>query len=101
MQIKNISCEGYKKMAEEGVPHTLVDVRGLDEWQAGHIDGAIHIPLHVVPLKIKEMIPDKSTSIVVNCASGGRSMMACSLLVDMGYTDVTNLDGGYNGYCQI
>ena len=100
-QCKRINCEEYKKMLEEGVDHTLIDVRSSEEWQEGHIENSNNIPLPVLELKIKEAIPDLDTKIVACCAGGGRSSHACQTLLGLGYTDVTNLEGGYRAYCQL
>jgi rhodanese-related sulfurtransferase len=69
----------------------LLDVREPDEWQAGHIEGALHIPLADLPARVGELSPD--AEIVVVCRSGARSGRAVGWLGQNGY-DVLNLDGG-------
>lgn len=69
----------------------LLDVREPDEWQAGHIEGALHIPLADLPARVGELSPDDK--IVVVCRSGARSGRAVGWLGQNGY-DVLNLDGG-------
>ncbi|MCA0377148.1 MAG: MBL fold metallo-hydrolase [Gemmatimonadetes bacterium] len=71
---------------------TIVDVRGKTEWDAGHIDGAMHIPLGSLPERAGE-IPDGL--VVLQCQGGGRSSIAASLLAAQGRRDVVNLAGGY------
>jgi rhodanese-related sulfurtransferase len=80
-----------------GVPAdaVLLDVREPDEWQAGHIDGALHIPLAQLPIRIAE-IPEGGDLVVV-CRSGARSARAVGWLVDHGYPAV-NLDGGMGAW---
>jgi rhodanese-related sulfurtransferase len=69
----------------------VLDVREPDEWQAGHIEGAVHIPLSQLPTRVEELSPDDE--IVVVCRSGGRSSRAAGWLSQNGF-DVLNLDGG-------
>ncbi len=68
----------------------VLDVREDDEWAAGHIDGALHIPLQELPARTPEL-PDAQTLVV--CKVGGRSAQAVAYLAQQGY-DVVNLDGG-------
>lgn len=96
-----ITCEQYEQMRLAGEEHVLIDVREQDEWDAGHIEGAVHIPLAQLGDRIGEVVPDTHARIVVNCARGGRSAKGCEVLTGMGYDNVQNLDGGYMGYCAL
>jgi rhodanese-related sulfurtransferase len=73
----------------------LLDVREPGEWQAGHIDGALHVPMNQVPQQLQfdpgPLTPD--ASIVVVCKVGGRSAQVTAWLRHHGY-DARNLDGG-------
>jgi rhodanese-related sulfurtransferase len=100
-EVAKISCQEYMAMREKGAPHMLIDVREQNEWDAGHIEGAIHIPRGLLEFKIAEAAPDKQAPIVVQCATGGRSALCGQALTKMGYTNVTNLEGGYKGYCEV
>lgn len=71
---------------------TLVDVRNQDEWTAGHIAGARHIPLGYLADRMDE-IP-RTKPIVVHCAAGGRSSIGASILRSRGVEQVINLVGG-------
>ena len=77
----------------DGVPADAVflDVREPDEWQAGHIAGAVHIPLADLPARVGELSPDDD--LVVICRSGARSGRAVAWLNQNGF-DVLNVDGG-------
>lgn len=96
--IQAINCPEYKALQKSVTPHLLIDVREQDEWDAGHIEGAVHIPLGVLPLKIDELVPEKDTLLIMQCRSGGRSAQATDFLMRKGYTNVKNLDGGYLSY---
>lgn len=69
----------------------LVDVREVDEYEAGHVPGAINLPLSELLERYGELEKDKAYHII--CQSGGRSAQACAFLDKEGY-DVTNLAGG-------
>lgn len=72
--------------------HAIVlDVREPDEWSAGHIPGAIHIPLGQLADRAGELPTDRP--IIAACRSGARSAKATKLLNERGL-DVTNLEGG-------
>ena len=73
----------------------LVDVRTADEYAAGHLDEAIHIPVDEVKQRIAEFGEDKNRAIVVYCKRGIRSGRAADMLIEHGYTNVHN-GGGYS-----
>ena len=73
-----------------------LDVRTVDEYRQGHIDGSLNIPLQNIH-DVKNNIPDLDKPIYVHCLSGGRSAQATSVLKSMGYTNVTDI-GGINSY---
>ncbi len=82
-------------------PVTMIDVRERAEWDAGHIDGAIHIPKGILEFTIRDHVPDRHVPIVVYCASGARSALAAETLQQLGYTNVKNLEGGYLSYRHV
>ncbi len=69
----------------------VLDVREDDEWRAGHIDGALHIPLMELPQRLAD-IPNEHQILVV-CKVGGRSAQATQFLQARG-RDAANLSGG-------
>jgi len=70
--------------------YSVLDVREPIEWEHGHIDGAVHVPLMELPNR-RDEIPEGHVLVV--CKVGGRSMQATHYLAQQGY-DVVNLDGG-------
>ena len=70
---------------------TLLDVREQDEWDEGHIDGALHIPMMSVPAELASIPRDRQ--VVVVCAVGARSARVAMFLQQQG-VDAYNLDGG-------
>jgi molybdopterin/thiamine biosynthesis adenylyltransferase/rhodanese-related sulfurtransferase len=73
----------------------FVDVREPDEWEEGHIPGAIHVTRGRLEQRIEGLVPDKSRELVVYCSAGSRSAFAAQVLGEMGYANVTNLAGGF------
>jgi rhodanese-related sulfurtransferase len=89
-------AEVAARVAEEKM--LLIDVREIAEVRAsGKAEGALVLPLSVLPLKADPRQPDvairKGVPIVVYCASGARSARAAQLLADLGYGPVSNLGG--------
>lgn len=69
---------------------TVLDVRELDEWRLGRIDGALFIPLGDLPDRIAEL---PETQLICVCRTGSRSRVAAQFLIGIG-RDAVNLDGG-------
>lgn len=74
----------------------LLDVRELDEWNAGHAPGAAHLPMMEIPSRMDEVPQDRE--VVVVCRIGGRSGHVVAYLRQQGWDNVTNLDGGMMGW---
>jgi rhodanese-related sulfurtransferase len=70
----------------------LLDVRESDEWEAGHVPGSHHLPMHEIPARLDDLPDDRE--IVVACRVGGRSAQVVAYLRANGRENVTNLDGG-------
>src|SRR5690349_11827428 len=77
-----------------GSEPVIVDVRTDQEYQAGHIEGALHKPYDEIDAGISNLLPDKTQHIIVYCAKGGRAGKAKQTLESLGYTHVEN-GGGY------
>jgi molybdopterin/thiamine biosynthesis adenylyltransferase/rhodanese-related sulfurtransferase len=74
----------------------VLDVREPEEHEQGAIPGALHIARGTLESSIESRITDKSTPIVIHCASGVRSAFAAKTLTELGYTDVASMMGGFN-----
>ena len=88
-----ISQEEAKKMMQANDGHVIVDVRRQDEFDEGHIPGAICIPNESIDDVPPEELPDRHQVILVYCRSGRRSKKAAQKLFDMGYTHVFEFGG--------
>ena len=102
-------CDAKQMIENEDV--FLLDVRVPTEYDLGHIEGAILIPLRdafgstlnsdqFLEARMKELPHNKNTKILVYCKSGARSAAASSLLVDAGYKKVYNIEGGIDNWVQ-
>jgi len=75
-----------------------IDVREADEWQEGHLPGAVHIPRGFLESRVEGVAPDKGTQVVVYCASAARSAFAAKTLEGLGYEHVHSLAGGFTDW---
>lgn len=88
-----ISQETAKEMMLQEDGHVIVDVRRQDEYDAGHIPGAILIPNESIRTARPEQLPDLNQIILIYCRSGNRSKQAAQKLFDMGYTNIYEFGG--------
>lgn len=75
----------------------ILDVREDYEWEAGHVDGAIHIPLDQLPESLDSLDPDQDLAVI--CRTGGRSARATAWLDAQGYSAV-NVNGGMGAWLE-
>ena len=95
--IKQIDIDEARRMIDQ--PGTvLIDVRESDEWRQGHIPQAVAIPRGFLELRVEEKVPDHHTPVILQCASGTRSLLAARTLSELGYDKVYNLTGGFNAW---
>ncbi|HEY2160101.1 MAG TPA: molybdopterin-synthase adenylyltransferase MoeB [Solirubrobacteraceae bacterium] len=74
----------------------VIDVREPEEWSAGHIPGAKHVPKSYLESRIEGAVPDRAAHVILYCASGNRSAWATRTLVeDLGYEHVESMTGGF------
>ncbi len=73
----------------------LIDVRTEKEYLAGHIENATWLPRGFLEFKIQKLISDPETEIIVYCKRGSRSALCAYTLIEMGYKNVLNLEGGF------
>lgn len=92
-ELKPISVEQVKEDLESGKDFILLDVRTKEEFEEGHIQGAINIPLKNLSYEVENEIPDQDQTIYLYCRSGVRVLTAGHILHDLGYNDVYNMGG--------
>lgn len=90
---EQISQEQAKNLMDSEENYIILDVRTVEEFSEGHIEGAILIPDYEIGEKAEETLPDKNQLILVYCRSGRRSKLASAELAEMGYTNVKEFGG--------
>ncbi len=93
-----LSVRDYQALRERGEDHVLVDVREPHEQKIAHIEGAVLIPLRMLPDRIGELDPNRP--VVLFCHHGGRSMRALEFLKTHGFAGVRNLEGGIDAWSR-
>ena len=88
-----IDQETAKQMMEADDGHVIVDVRRQDEYDAGHIPGAILIPNESIVDERPAELPDLEQVILIYCRSGNRSKQAAQKLADLGYGNIYEFGG--------
>lgn len=94
--ISEMSLETFQKKVKEDPSLMILDVRELDEYEAGHIPGAVHIPLGEVDQRAEEL--SRETDIYLICHSGRRSELAAQKLKEKGFHQLTNIVPGMNSW---
>ncbi|MEO6126545.1 MAG: molybdopterin-synthase adenylyltransferase MoeB [Ilumatobacteraceae bacterium] len=80
---------------QSGFPITVLDVREPDEFDQGALAGVVHIPRGHLEGQVEGRLTDKSAPVIVYCAGGVRSAFAAKTLLELGYTDVESMAGGF------
>jgi sulfur-carrier protein adenylyltransferase/sulfurtransferase len=101
--IREIDVSRARALLAEKDPPLLVDVRRQNEWDAGRLPGALHVPLDELGQRIEESAPDRERPVLLYCATGNRSLRGARAMVELGYADVASVAGGIedwreNGY---
>ena len=90
---KEISYKNLKELMKNKTVY-LIDVRSNQEYEEGHLDGAINISMYNIEKEISNYVKNKNDLIILYCSSGGRSREAKKTLENLGYQHVYNLKGG-------
>ena len=96
LRFREVGLADGVALARDG--HRVIDVREPSEYESGHVAGSTLVPLNDVPRRIAEVVPDRSTPVLVHCAVGGRSSRAAAWLAQNGYTNVVNLRAPISGW---
>ena len=90
---EQISGEDAKRLMDTETDFIIVDARTEEEFNEGHIEGAILIPEYEISERAEKELPNKDQLILVYCRSGRRSKIASQALADLGYTNVKEFGG--------
>ena len=94
-EIAECEASDVRKMMDDGAPLVVVDVRERHEFEAGHLEGAVHIGKGVIERAVEKHDFADDARIVLYCGGGYRSAIAAKSLQDMGWTNVASLWGGW------
>ena len=89
----NITAEEAKQIMDSEEGYIILDVRTQEEYDHGHIPGAIVISHEEIAEKSEDVLTDKDQLILVYCRSGRRSKIAAEALVELGYTNIKEFGG--------
>ena len=92
-EYKKITAADAKERMDSGDEMIILDVRTKEEFDAGHIAGAILVPNETIVDQQPELLPDLDSEILVYCRSGNRSAQAAKKLIAIGYTNVADFGG--------
>ncbi|HTA35047.1 MAG TPA: molybdopterin-synthase adenylyltransferase MoeB [Solirubrobacteraceae bacterium] len=92
-EVQEVDPSEVAELMHEGV--AIIDVRETEEYTAGHLPGAKHVPRSYLETRIEGVVPDRSSQVILYCASGNRSAYgARTLEQDLGYEHVRSMTGG-------
>jgi rhodanese-related sulfurtransferase len=91
--VMNITAQQAKELMDTQTGYIILDTRTQEEYDSGHIPGAILIPYDEVLEKAEGILTDKDQLILVYCRSGRRSKLAANDLVSLGYTNIKEFGG--------
>ncbi|MCI0342590.1 MAG: ThiF family adenylyltransferase [Planctomycetales bacterium] len=97
-EIREAPPADVKRRLDAKEPVVLLDVREPEEWQGGHLPGAVHIPRGTLEMKVGNAVPDPRAPVVVYCAGGARSAFAARSLKALGYENVVSMAGGFGAW---
>lgn len=89
----NITAEEARQIMDSREGYVILDVRTQEEYDQGHIPGAIVIPNTEIAARAEDVLTDKDQLILVYCRSGRRSKLAAEILVELGYTNIREFGG--------
>ncbi len=95
-----ISCRDLRRLQDQEKKHVLIDVRDAADYEAGHVEGSIHVPLRELETNIDGVVPDKDEYVIVIGEERGLAPETHEHLQAKGYTRVEFLLGGFDEWCK-
>ena len=108
-EVKVISPQDAQQQMQENPNALVIDVRQSDALGDACIPGALNVPLGVLPIKADTELPhsltderlqDRDQQVIVTCGAGGQAALGAKLLKDMGFNNVSMIDGGMRGWSE-
>jgi len=97
-RVKECTVAEAKARLDRGEVAHFIDVREDNEFQQAHAKEARHLGKGIIERDIETVVPDKNAPIVLYCGGGYRSVLAADALMQMGYTNITSMDGGIKAW---
>jgi rhodanese-related sulfurtransferase len=97
-RVQEIDVDTVKRKLDENHKFYLIDVQETEEWQSHHILGAMHLSKGIIERDIEKTIPDKNSELVLYCSGGFRSALAADNVKNMGYKNVSSMEGGLRAW---
>lgn len=95
-----VTCRDLRKLQEKSEPHVILDVRDLADFEAGHIEGSVHVPLAELETNIESLVPDKGAYVIVVGEEKGLAAQTHEHLKAKGYGRAEFLLGGFDEWCK-
>jgi molybdopterin/thiamine biosynthesis adenylyltransferase/rhodanese-related sulfurtransferase len=97
-EIREISAEDTRARLDAADAPVVIDIRERDEYEQGYVGGAHWVPRGFLELKIEDLVSDRDAEVVLYCAGGVRSALGARSLVELGYTKVSSMAGGFRAW---
>ena len=97
-RIREITPDETHAKQQQGEDFLLVDTREDNEWERGHVAGAVHLGKGIIERDIEKIAAELDRQIVLYCGGGFRSALAADALQQMGYTNVLSMSEGWRGW---
>ena len=98
-RIREVTPREVQEMQQNGDDVVYLDVREPNEWNLGHLPGAVLIPRGTLETNVELQLPHDG-EVVIYCARGNRSALAADTLQQMGYEKVSSMSGGWAEWVQ-
>ena len=98
--LPTISCRDLRKIQENGKEHILIDVRDAADYEAGHVEGSVHVPVRELEGNIDSLVPHKAAYVIVIGEERGLAPETHEQLKAKGYSNVEFLLGGFDEWCK-
>jgi len=94
----DVTVQEARRLIEDKPDLVLLDVRTASEYEEGHIEGAVNIPVQELSVRFDELSPEDE--LLVYCRTGNRSAQAVDILLDLGFTKIYHMDAGITGWVE-
>ena len=99
-QVNHVDAMGAQTLLKSSPDTVILDIRTPEETNEGHIDGAVFADFHAEDFTQQLSKLDRETPYIVHCRSGGRSTKALTTLKALGFSNITHMDGGIQGWTK-